>query len=155
MGGAPLTSCCRPAPPTNSCTLGGGVIHPTFAAAMAQRMGLPSGRGSRRVSARCSFAQSEFAGSPGVLMNLPGLRRHARGSLGAARWLRAPAGVCSDGPDAGLIVFRHRQSVKYGRYRPIRAVALHSTPGARRRRAGYRASYIEEHDDMVTKYDAR
>ena len=135
MGGPPLTSCCRPAPPTNSCTLGGGVIYPTFAAAMAQRMGLPSGRGSRRISARCSVAQSEFAGSPGVLMNLPGLRRPARGLLDAARWLLAPAGVCSDGPDAGLHVFRRRQSVKYGRYWPIRAVALHSTPGASRRRA--------------------
>ena len=90
------------------------MIYPTFAAAMAQRMGLPSGRGSHRVSARCSVVQSKFAGSPGVLMNLPGLRRPVRGSLCAARWLRAPAGVCSDGADAGLNVFHHRQSVKYG-----------------------------------------
>ena len=111
------------------------MIYPTFAAAMAQRMGLPSGRGSRRVSARCSFAQSEFAGSPGVLMNLPGLRRPAQGSLGTARWFRAPAGVCGDGTDAGLNVFRHRPPSSYGRFRQICAVALHSLPGARQERA--------------------
>ena len=48
------------------------MIHPTFTAAMAQRMGLPSGRRSREVSAYRLVADGKFAGFPGVLMNLSG-----------------------------------------------------------------------------------
>ena len=55
------------------------MIHPTFTAAMAQRMGLPSGRRSREVSAYRLVADGKFAGFPGVLMNLSGLRWPARG----------------------------------------------------------------------------
>ena len=40
------------------------MIHLTFAAAMAQRMGLPSGRGSRKVSAYRLVDYGVFTGSP-------------------------------------------------------------------------------------------
>ena len=77
------------------------MIYPTFAAAMAQRMGLPSGRGSHEVFVCSPDNKSKFAGIPGVQMNLPGLQWPARGSLaqhdGSARQRVSAATVQTPG----------------------------------------------------------